>query len=146
MSTFNFLHVPLYPCSFNKYIFLFLFFFFCLFIFLSFFRAAPVAYGGSQARGPIGAVVASLHRSHSNTGIQAASATYNVAHSNPGSLTHWARSGIEPAFSWILVGFVNRWATRGTPITFSYFNFLICNFSLVFYKTLEFLPTTSLCW
>jgi len=28
--------------------------------------AAPVAYGGSQARGPIGAVAASLRQSHSN--------------------------------------------------------------------------------
>ena len=32
------------------------------------------------------------------------SLTYTVAHSNPGSLTHWVRPGIEPASSWILVG------------------------------------------
>ena len=31
-------------------------------------RAAPKAYGGSQARGPVGAAAASLHHSHSNTG------------------------------------------------------------------------------
>ena len=31
-----------------------------------FFRAAPVAYGDSQARGLIGAVAASLRHSHSN--------------------------------------------------------------------------------
>ena len=40
-----------------------------LFIFISFFvffRAIPAAYGGSQARGPIGAVASGLHRSHSN--------------------------------------------------------------------------------
>ena len=30
------------------------------------FRAAPAAYGGSQFRGRIGAVAASLHHSHSN--------------------------------------------------------------------------------
>ena len=30
-------------------------------------RAAPVAYGGSQAGGRIGAVDAGLHHSHSNT-------------------------------------------------------------------------------
>ena len=36
--------------------------FFCLF----FFRAPLLAYGGSQARGGIGAVAASLHHSHSN--------------------------------------------------------------------------------
>ena len=37
------------------------------FFLLSFclFRAAPGAYGGSQARGPIGAVAAVLHHSHS---------------------------------------------------------------------------------
>ena len=38
------------------------FFFPCLY------RAAPVAYGGSQARGQIGAVAASLRHNHSNTG------------------------------------------------------------------------------
>ena len=32
------------------------------------FRAAPTAYGGSQAKGPIQAVAASLHHSHSNVG------------------------------------------------------------------------------
>ena len=30
-------------------------------------RAAPVAYGGSQARGQIGAAAAGLRHSHSNT-------------------------------------------------------------------------------
>ena len=36
------------------------FFFFCLFAFSS---AAPATYGGSQARGPIGAAAANLHHS-----------------------------------------------------------------------------------
>ena len=44
-----------------------LLFFFCLFA-ISW--AAPVAYGGSQTRGPIGAVAASLHQSHSNLGSE----------------------------------------------------------------------------
>ena len=36
----------------------------CPFLFMYFiFRAAPVAYGCSQARGPIGAIVAELHHS-----------------------------------------------------------------------------------
>ena len=39
-----------------------LFFVFCLF------RAAPSAYGDSQARGGIGAVAVSLYHSHSNVG------------------------------------------------------------------------------
>ena len=32
--------------------------------------AAPAAYGGFQARGPIGAVATSLHQSHSNMGSE----------------------------------------------------------------------------
>ena len=44
----------------NVFFFSFLFFFFLLF------RAAPAIYGGSQARGRIGATVASLHHSHRN--------------------------------------------------------------------------------
>ena len=70
------------------------FFSFCLF------RAVPVVYGGSQARSQIGAVAVYLHQSHSNAG----------------SLTHWARPGIEPASSWMLVRFVStepQWELRG---------------------------------
>ena len=44
----------------------FLFFFF----FLLLFRAAPTAYGGSQARAPIGATAVSLHHSHSDSGSE----------------------------------------------------------------------------
>ena len=50
----------IYNYSANSLIFLFLFF--CLF------RAAPMAYGGSQARGRFGAVASGLHHSHSNAG------------------------------------------------------------------------------
>ena len=39
-----------------------------MFFFLVFSRAAIMAYGGSQARGLIRAVVSSLHQSHSNMG------------------------------------------------------------------------------
>ena len=48
----------------------FCFFFFFFFFFWPFSGAAPVAYGGSQARGPIGAVAAGLHQSHSNSGFE----------------------------------------------------------------------------
>ena len=44
------------------------FLFFFVFFFLSFPRATPAAYGGSQARGLIGAVVTGLCQSHSNSG------------------------------------------------------------------------------
>ena len=74
------------------------FLFIYLFIYLLF-RATPVAYGGSQARGRIGATAASLHHSHSKAR----------------SSTHWARPGIESATSWFLIVFVNHWAMTGTP-------------------------------
>ena len=41
-----------------------------LFYFICLFRAAPAAHGGFQARGPIGAVAASLCHSHSNIGYE----------------------------------------------------------------------------
>ena len=42
---------------------------FCFyFVFLPFLGLLPSAHGGSQARGRIGAVAASLHQSHSNPG------------------------------------------------------------------------------
>ena len=45
-------------------------YYFFNFVFLLFLWAASVAYGGSQARGLIGAVAAGLHQSHSNTGSE----------------------------------------------------------------------------
>ena len=60
------------------------------FVFLLF-RAAPSAYGHSQARDRIRAIAA----------------ISNCSHSNGRSLTHWARPGIELASSWILAGFVS---------------------------------------
>ena len=42
------------------------FIYFLAFFFLAVFRAAPAAYGGSRARGLVGAVAAGLHHSHSN--------------------------------------------------------------------------------
>ena len=39
-----------------------------IFFFFAFFRAALMAYGGSQAGGPIGAVATGLHHSHSHAG------------------------------------------------------------------------------
>ena len=81
-------------------------------IFFGLSKATPAAYGGSQARAWIGAVAAGLYHSHSS---RTPSATYTTAHSNAGCLTHWARPGIKPMVSWMLVGIVNHWATMGTP-------------------------------
>ena len=72
------------------------FFFFCLFVFS---RAAPEAYGGSQARGWIGAVAAKPTPEPQQHGIRAMSANYTTAHSNTGSLTHWVSQGMEPTLS-----------------------------------------------
>ena len=52
--------------SLNHYITFFLSFFFLV----KLFRASPIAYGGSQARGLIGATAASLHHSYSNAGSE----------------------------------------------------------------------------
>ena len=54
-------------------------------------------------------------------GIRAASATYTTVHGNAGSLTHWAGPGIQPTSSWMLVAFINHWATMGTPPTKKFF-------------------------
>ena len=74
------------------------------FILKLFFRAIPVAYGSSQARGRVRATDAGLCHSHSNTGSQ--------LHLWPvpqlmGSPTRWARPEIESASSWILVGVIS---------------------------------------
>ena len=60
------------------------FFFFCLFA-ISW--AAPAAYGGSQARGRIGAIATGLRQSHSNAGSEPRLQP-TTAHGNAGSLTH----------------------------------------------------------
>ena len=97
--------------GFNIYLFYFICFFF-------FFRAAPEAYGCSQARGWIRDVTPGhwpMPEPQQQLGIQAVSTTYTTAHGNARSLTHWARPGIEPATTWFLVGFVNHGAWTGTP-------------------------------
>ena len=56
----------------NISFFFFFFFVFCLFVVvaISWAAPAPAAYGGSQARGPIGAVATGLRQSHSNAGSE----------------------------------------------------------------------------
>ena len=73
-------------------LFFFVFFFNLFLSFFCLFRAIPVAYGDSQPQ---------PHQ------IQAVSVTYATVHSKTRSLTHWGRSGIEPASSWILVIFAS---------------------------------------
>ena len=54
----------------DNIVMLYLFFFLFVFVFFAISRAAPVAYGGSQARGLIGAVAAGIHPGHSNVGSE----------------------------------------------------------------------------
>jgi len=121
---------PLFKMSINRLIQRVLF---CLFVF-AISWAAPAAYGGSQARGGIGAVATGLRQSHSNSGpkpclrLTPQLTTYTTAHSNAGSLTPWARAGTEPTTSWFLVRFVNHCATTGTPhITCSFVTGFFCS-------------------
>ena len=67
-------------------------------IFFLLFRAAFVAYGGSQVRCQIGPTAAGLCHSHSNTR----------------SLIHWVRPGIELTSSCILI-MLTCWAIMETP-------------------------------
>ena len=70
------------------------------------FRDTPMAYGSSQARGPIRATASSLCHSDSHTR----------------SLTYWASPGIKPTSSWILVGFITTepwWELPKTCFIFS---------------------------
>ena len=60
-----------------------------------------MAYGSSQARVRIRVVATGLHHSHSNPGSELH--PQPTAHSNVRSLTQWARIGIEPVSSWMLV-------------------------------------------
>ena len=63
--------------------------YFILFYFICHFaisRVAPMAYGGSQARGQIGAISAGLHQNHSNTGSELH--LQPTPHGSAGSLTH----------------------------------------------------------
>ena len=77
-----------------------LYFIFCLF------RATPAGYGGSQARSQIRAVATSMSQPQQRQ-FRATSAIYTTAHDNARSVTNWARSGIKPVSSWILVRFVS---------------------------------------
>ena len=60
---------------------------FCLFVCLCFLGPLPEAYGGSQV-GVKSELQPPAYSRATATRIRAASATYNTAHSNAGSLTH----------------------------------------------------------
>ena len=78
-----------------------IFFFFFFFFFWSFLGPLPMEYGGSQARGLIGAVTTGLYHSHSNTGSEPHLRPTPQLQAMPDP------QPTEPASSWILVGFVS---------------------------------------
>ena len=47
--------------------------------------------------------------------FQATAAGLHHSHSNTGSLTHWARQGMQPSSSWSQRGVLNMLSHRGTP-------------------------------
>ena len=96
-------------CPFFSWVGFFLFVWFFLF-----FRATPVAYGRSQARGWIGAVTAGLCHSHSNAG----------------SLTHWVGLKIEPASSWIIVGWFITTQPQWDLLVFLLLSCMSCSYVL----------------
>ena len=70
-----------------------------LFVLFLLFRATPAAYGGFQASGWIRAVATGLHHRSQQRW----------------SLIHWARPGIKPPSSWMLVRFVSTEPWRELP-------------------------------
>ena len=109
-------------------------------LFFFFFRASPVTYGSLQATGSYQGYNCRPTPQPQQCGIWATSANHSVAHSSARSLTHWARPGIEPACSWILVVFVSAEPQR--ELLFSVFWGTTILFSIVAATT--YIPTSSI--
>ena len=85
--------------------------FICLFCLL---RATPMAYGESQARGPIGAVDTGLYRSYSNARSKPCLRPIPQLRATP-DLQPQNKARIKPQTSWFLVGFVFAEPRRELP-------------------------------
>ena len=85
------------------------------------FRAAPAAYEGSQARGPIRAAAAGPRHSHSNMGSEP-----RLQPTPQITATLWAKPGIEPETSWFLVRSISTapWWELHFFFFFFFFGFL----------------------
>ena len=102
---FQFMNLPYFFFSFtHRWCFQYFFFFFFFFWWGR--VGALVAYGSTQARGWIGTIAASLRHSHSNVGSKLHLQPTPLAQGNTRFPTHRARLGMEPASSWIPVGFI----------------------------------------
>ena len=89
---------------------------FCLF------RATPVAYGGSQARGRIGAIAGGLHYSHSNAGSKPFLGPVPQLTAMPDPLPTERGQRSNPATSWFLVRFVSTAPQWNSPSAIFYKN------------------------
>ena len=132
LNSYQLLHLQIYfPIL---WVVFFFFFFFCLFVFLGphWWHMEFPRLGGwiSCSRWPM--------PEPEQLGILAESVTYTTAHGNARSLTHWVRPGIEPVSSWMLVGFVNHWATTRAP-AFLFYVFL-CLFQNFFEHSRSWFP------
>ena len=70
------------------------------------------------ARGPVGAAAANLYHSRARSEPHlrpTASGTYTAAWGNTRSFTLCAKPRIKPTSSWMPVGFLTHWVTKGTP-------------------------------
>ena len=114
------------------------FFFFFFFFFFWLFRVKPVTYGSSQARGQISAVADCLLHSCNNAGSEPClQPTLQLMATR--SLTHWARPGIKPTSSWLLVGFVSTAPQGQLPME----HFLKCFIIISKSSSKHWLPTFS---
>ena len=75
------------------------------------FRTVPLADGSSQARGQIGPPC------HGNAGSEPHLQLHHSSWQH-WIQTQWSRPGIEATSLWVLVEFLTRWATVGTPTKF----------------------------
>ena len=89
-----------------------------LFCFVLFLRAAPGAYGSSQAKGLTQRCSCWPKPQPKQHQIWGMPATYTTAYGNATSLTLWVSPRIKPESSWILIRFLNLWATVGNPQNF----------------------------
>ena len=91
--------------------------------FLFLFYGAPTTCEGSQAKESNQSCSCQPTPEPQQCCNWAASVTYTTAHGNAGSLTHWARPGIELTTLWFLVGFVSSTPRRELLLFFFFFSF-----------------------
>ena len=81
------------------------------------FGTTSTSYGSSQVRGWNGTTASGIHHSHNTAGIWTSSMKYTTAHDKSRYMMHWARLGIKPTSSWILVALIFSAPQNGTPLS-----------------------------